>query len=100
MIFSGAACGQIADRSDIADLVLYMCLAVAMFALLILFVAPLAVTSSLLFGLMGMAPAGVIMALTTQAMKPENRAIGMGLFLPSTSWSKRQPRPLQAGCTI
>ncbi|MEO0718055.1 MAG: MFS transporter, partial [Pseudomonadota bacterium] len=28
----------------------------------------------------GMAPAGVIMALSGEAMRPENRAFGMGVF--------------------
>jgi len=80
MILSGVVCGQIADRSGKPDIVLYVCMAAAALALIILFVTPLAVPSSLLFGLMGMAPAGVIMALTAGAMKPENRAVGMGLF--------------------
>ncbi len=80
MIFSGAACGQIADRSGKPDIVLYVCMAAAILALMVLFVIPFSVPSSLLFGLLGMAPAGVIMALTASAMKPENRAVGMGLF--------------------
>jgi predicted MFS family arabinose efflux permease len=80
IIFSGIACGLIADRSGQTDLVLYICIAAAIFALLMLFITPLAIPSSLMFGLLGMAPAGVIMALTTQAMKPENRAVGMGLL--------------------
>jgi len=96
MIFSGVACGQIADRSGKADLVLYVCMAAAMVALMILFISPLAVPSSLLFGLMGMAPAGVIMALTTQAMKPENRAIGMGLFF-TIYFLVQAPAPAIAG---
>jgi MFS family permease len=33
-----------------------------------------------LFGLVGIAPAGVIMALTGEAMRPEQRAFGMGIF--------------------
>jgi hypothetical protein len=53
-----------------------------------------------MFGLLGMAPAGVIMALTTQAMKPENRAVGMGLFLQHTFSSRPPLRPSQAGYTI
>ncbi|MBC7178664.1 MAG: MFS transporter, partial [Roseovarius sp.] len=36
--------------------------------------------ASLLFGLIGMAPAGVIMALAGQAVAPERRAFGMGMF--------------------
>jgi MFS family permease len=96
MIFSGVICGLIADRSGKADLVLYICMAAATVAVLVLFVAPLAVPSSLLFGLMGMAPAGVIMALTAQAMKPENRAIGMGLFF-TTYFLVQAPAPVIAG---
>jgi MFS family permease len=96
MIFSGIACGLIADRSGRADLVLYVCMAAAIVALLILFITPLAVPSSLLFGLMGMAPAGVIMALTAQAMKAENRAVGMGLFF-SIYFLVQAPAPAIAG---
>ena len=59
---------------------IYVCMAAAIVAMMTLFVEHLAIPSSLLFGLLGMAPAGVIMALTAQAMRPENRAIGMGLF--------------------
>ncbi len=96
MIFSGVICGLIADRSGKADLVLYVCMAAAIVALMILFITPLAIPSSLLFGLMGIAPAGVIMALTAQAMKPENRAIGMGLFF-TTYFLVQAPAPAIAG---
>jgi hypothetical protein len=40
----------------------------------------LAVVLSLAFGLLGMASAGVIMALTSEAMSPQRRAFGMGVF--------------------
>ena len=96
MIFSGVICGLIADRSGKADLVLYLCMAAAIIALMFLFAPSLAIPSSLLFGLMGIAPAGVIMALTTQAMKPENRAIGMGLFF-TTYFLVQAPAPAFAG---
>ncbi len=36
--------------------------------------------ASLLFGLVGMAPAGVIIALAGAAMAPERRAFGIGIF--------------------
>ena len=39
-----------------------------------------ALVALMLFGLVGMAPAGVIMALAGEAMRPERRAIGMGVF--------------------
>lgn len=96
MIFSGVVCGQIADRSGRHDLVLYVCMAAAILGLLMLFVQPLAVPSSLLFGLVGVAPAGVIMALTASAMKPENRALGMGLFF-SCYFLIQAPAPAIAG---
>ncbi len=96
MIFSGTICGQIADRSGRHDAVLYICIAAAMLALMMLFVAPLAIPSSLLFGLMGVAPAGIIMALTASAMKPENRALGMGLFF-TCYFVVQAPAPAIAG---
>lgn len=39
------------------------------------------VALSLAFGLLGAAPAGIIMALTAQSMAPQRRAFGMGVFL-------------------
>jgi len=96
MIISGVICGQIADRSGRHDAVLYVCIAAAMLALMLLFVTPLAIPSSLLFGLMGVAPAGVIMALTASAMKPENRALGMGLFF-TCYFVVQAPAPALAG---
>jgi len=96
MVISGVVCGMIADRSGKADLVLYICMAAAITGILILFITPLAIPSSVLFGLMGIAPAGVIMALTGQAMKPENRAVGMGIFF-TTYFLVQSPAPAIAG---
>jgi len=83
MLFSGAVCGQVADRTNKPDLILYCCLAVGIGSLLMLPMTEYALGSSLGFGLFGMAPAGVIMALTGQAMAPERRAFGMGVFFSS-----------------
>ncbi len=80
MIFSGAVCGQLADRTGKRDAIMYICAAAAVAAPLLLKHPSLAVESSLLFGLVGMAPAGVIMALTGDAMAPQRRAFGMGVF--------------------
>ncbi|USG61974.1 MFS transporter [Sneathiella marina] len=80
MMFSISLCGFISDKSGKPDLLIYICMAGAVIALVLLIYTPLAIPSSLLFGFLGVAPAGVIMALTAEAMKPENRAIGMGLF--------------------
>lgn len=96
LIFSGALCGMIVDRTGKSDLVLYICMAAAILALVVLPVLPLAIPSSLLLGLVGIAPAGVIMALTADAMKPQNRAIGMGLFF-SVYFLIQSPAPAIAG---
>lgn len=81
MIFSGAACGQLSDRTKRPNLILTVCMIGAMVSLALLAVSGTAVAVSLAFGLIGMAPAGVIMALTGEAMRPEQRAFGMGVFL-------------------
>ena len=52
----------------------------AVLALMLLGVNGAGLAASLLFGLLGMAPAGVIMALAGQAVAPERRAFGMGVF--------------------
>lgn len=80
MIFSGALCGQVADRFGRRQTILTVCMTVAVAALLLLSVPGAGLTASLLFGLLGMAPAGVIMALAGQAVPPEKRALGMGIF--------------------
>jgi MFS family permease len=80
MIVSAAVCGQIADRTGKRDLIVYVCLSGAIIALLLLPFTEYAVAVSLLFGLIGAAPAGVIMALTAEAMAPQRRAFGMGVF--------------------
>ena len=51
-----------------------------MLSLLLLCFTKSSMVSVLLFGLIGMAPAGLIMALAAKSMRPESRAIGMGIF--------------------
>ncbi len=80
MIFSIALCGRIADRTGRRDELMYGCTAVAVAALLLLGHTDWAVVLSLLIGLVGAAPAGIIMALTAEAMAPQRRAFGMGVF--------------------
>lgn len=80
MIVSGAACGQIVDRFGRQNVILTICMASAIGALLLLGRPGAGFAASLLFGLVGMAPAGVIMALAGQAMRPQVRAVGMGIF--------------------
>ena len=96
MILSGAACGQVADRTGRADLVLYTCMVGAMVSLALLAHVGWAVPLSLAFGLVGMAPAGIIMALTGAAMAPHKRAFGMGVFL-SAYFLLTAPAPALAG---
>jgi predicted MFS family arabinose efflux permease len=81
MIFSGALCGWIADRTGRADVIFYFCLCCAIAAMALLPEVAWAVPVSLLFGLLGVAPAGIVMALTGAAMAPQKRAFGMGVFL-------------------
>ena len=80
MIFSGALCGQIADRFGRRETILTVCMAAAVAALILLGVPQAGLTASLLFGLIGLAPAGVIVALAGEAIRPERRAFGMGIF--------------------
>ena len=96
MIASGAACGQLADRTGKSDAILYTCLVVAMISLALLPQTSLAIPVALAFGLVGMAPAGLIMALTSQAVAPERRAFGMGVFF-SIFFLFTAPTPTIAG---
>mgnify|MGYP001180047545 FL=1 len=80
MIFSGAVCGYITDRTGKPNTILYFCIGFAMLSLLLLCFTKSSMISVLLFGLIGMAPAGLIMALAAKSMRPESRAIGMGIF--------------------
>lgn len=80
MIVSGALCGQIVDRLGGRNLVLTICMGGAIVSLLLLSLPGAGVGASLLFGLVGMAPAGVIMAMSGQALRPQVRAFGMGIF--------------------
>jgi hypothetical protein len=52
----------------------------AVLALMLLSRPGAGLTASLLFGFLGMAPAGVILALAGQAVPLERRAFGMGVF--------------------
>jgi predicted MFS family arabinose efflux permease len=80
MILSGAACGQLVDRMGRRNLILTMCMAAAVASLALLQIDGAGPFASVLFGLIGMAPAGVIMALAGEAVPPERRAFGMGVF--------------------
>ena len=81
MILSVSFIGGIADRTGRHATVLCLCMAVAVASLLLLRHAEWSVALSLAFGLLGMAPAGIIMALTAQSMAAQRRSFGMGVFL-------------------
>ncbi|SDZ56622.1 hypothetical protein SAMN05444004_12230 [Jannaschia faecimaris] len=80
MILPGALCGQVADRFGRRDTILTVCMASSVAALLLLGLRRAGLGVSLLFGLVGMAPAGVIMALAGEALRAGQRAFGMGVF--------------------
>ena len=97
MIFSGAACGQLADRTGRSDLILSVCLVRGDGQLSrCCRMSPGRCRSASLFGLIGMAPAGLIMALTGAAMAPHKSAFGMGIFF-SAYFVVTAPAPAIAG---
>lgn len=99
LIGSGAVCGQVADRSGKPDTVLYVCLSVAIASLLLLRLPGFGLAACLAFGLVGVSPAGVIMALTGRAMAPERRAFGMGVF-STAYYLMTAPAPAIAGWIV
>ncbi|MFN3147859.1 MAG: MFS transporter [Paracoccaceae bacterium] len=80
MIGSSALCGYLADRFGRRDTILAVCMAGAIGALLLLTLPGGGLAGSVLFGLVAIAPAGIIMALSGQAVARERRAMGMGVF--------------------
>ncbi len=99
MMLSGALCGWVSDRTGKPDLILYGCVASAVVAMLMFYYTDLALLACIVFGLLGAAPAGVIMALTSEAMQPANRAVGMGLFF-SSYFLFVAPAPMIAGWLV
>ncbi|MEC7388476.1 MAG: MFS transporter, partial [Pseudomonadota bacterium] len=80
MIFSGAICGFISDKTRRPNLIIYICMGACILSFLMLLNLPFPLISVLIFGLVGMAPAGILMALSAEAMRVESRSIGMGVF--------------------
>ena len=80
MILSGAICGFISDKTKRPNLIIYICMGACILSFLMLLNLPFPLTSVLIFGLVGMAPAGILMALSAEAMRVESRSIGMGVF--------------------
>ena len=96
ILISAATCGAIADRTGRAGLMLSLALCCGMAILSLLSHVEWAVALSLAFGLFGMAPAGLVMALTGGAMAPSKRAFGMGVFF-SLYFLMMAPTPGIAG---
>ena len=80
MIFSGAICGFISDKTKRPNIIVYICMGACTISFLMLLNLPFPLISILIFGLVGMAPAGILMALSAEAMSVESRSIGMGVF--------------------
>ncbi|MGA8260447.1 MAG: MFS transporter [Arenicellales bacterium] len=80
MILAGTVCGQISDRFGRQNTILTVCMVAAVVSLVLLSLPSAGLEASLLFGILGMAPAGVIIALAGEAIRPERRAFGMGVF--------------------
>ncbi len=80
MILSVTAVGRLADRTGRHATVLCVCMALGVASLLLLQHSAWAIGLSLVFGLFGAAPAGIVMSLTAQSMAPQRRAFGMGVF--------------------
>jgi MFS family permease len=99
MMISIPLCGHLADRTGRHDAFLYGCSAVAVLCMLAVPDPGLGVAACVVFGLIGLGPAGVIMSLTGQAMSPARRAFGMGLF--STGYyAITAPAPAIAGWLV
>lgn len=75
--------GIVADRTGKPDLIAYLTLTVAVLSMLAFLWPAWSTLAAFAFGLIGAAPAGIIMALTGAAMRPGNRALGMGVFFTS-----------------
>ena len=72
--------GILADWSKRPGWVLYIGMVTVIAAHFLLPLEGWTVAAAIAYGLIGMAPAGAIMALTGQAMAPERRAFGMAVF--------------------
>ena len=80
MIFSNTICGQIVDRYGHGLTILSICMGSAVLSLMLLSIFGAGLSASLLLGILGMAPAGVIMSLAGTALRPQVRASGMAAF--------------------
>jgi len=72
--------GVIADKFNISQFIAILSSSVATLSLLTLSFGQFALILCILFGTIGMCSGGIIIALTAQAMAPEKRAYGMGVY--------------------
>lgn len=72
--------GWLAQRWNCPTTVTVLCLVTGALACWALVSGPSPLMAMLTFGILAWAPAGPIMALASEALRPENRAIGMGVF--------------------
>jgi predicted MFS family arabinose efflux permease len=98
-LLSFAICGYLTDRFGGRNLVLTLCTFSAVAALGLICLPGGGMAGSLLLGCVGMAPAGVIMALAGKALRPQNRAFGMGIFF-SIYYAVMLLVPLGAGVLL
>lgn len=80
MVFTAIAAGVLVDRTGKRDIVLYVSLITSAVSLVLLSAGVAIYFNILLLGTIGFGSAGVIMSLTGEAMPPESRAFGMGVF--------------------
>ncbi len=80
MVFTAIAAGVLVDRTGRRDAVLYISLITSAISLLMMSTGVAIYLCILLLGTIGFGSAGVIMSLTGEAMPPESRAFGMGVF--------------------
>ena len=72
--------GIIADRFKRPDLVVYTAMGLGIGSMITLPLADLAIPSAIVFGLFGIMPAGVLVAMIGRAVAAERRAFGMGVY--------------------
>ncbi|MEM6583085.1 MAG: MFS transporter [Pseudomonadota bacterium] len=80
LILSAPMFGVLVDRTGRRTLILTICSCIAAFSFYLIQVPSADLPANLLFGLIGFAPAGAVMALAGDAAAPERRAFGMSVF--------------------
>ena len=79
MIFSGAVCGFISDKTNEPNMIVYICMGGCVLSFLIL-LNTVPSNFGINFWIDGNGACRILMALSAEAMRSENRSIGMGVF--------------------